>query len=59
MWDKVLCNNDVKSFAQVSFALLNLFSMAYSYCVNLEDVVPRFWDRSEVCLGNINPGIIF
>ncbi len=55
----MLCNNDVKSFAQVSFALLNLFSMAYSYCVNLEDVVPRFWDRSEVCLGNINPGIIF
>jgi hypothetical protein len=41
----VLCNNDVKSFA-----LLNLFNIANSYCANLEDVVPRFRDRSEVCL---------
>lgn len=39
----MLCNNDVKSFA-----LLNLFNMAYSYCANFEDVVPRFRDRSEV-----------
>jgi hypothetical protein len=59
MWDKALCNNDVKSFAQVSFALLNLFNMACSYCANLEDVVPRFQDKSEVCLGNLNLGIIF
>jgi hypothetical protein len=59
MRDKVLPNNDVKSFAQVSFALHNLFNMAYSFCANLEDVVPRFRDRSEVCLGNVNPGIIF